>query len=343
MDPFTAIDINSHSHDEMAPYYVRGDKFIFPIRYAEIYWKKLFLDNHIDSKKQGICPISKDGFLINEQKQKTNINVDMLKEVQAETFHIDKWYASVPPSVTIDCYLFPLSESERQLIVAKHLTHPELQPLIKKMEKLMSEHKDQKKWFFKLNSVSSKDTALTDVPSGSALPILQNLVQSTRTFTYLQSDKNAQIILRPWYDIPKKYEFRCFVHEKKLRAISQYECYTYYPDFQDKKLQKTLCDRIANFYQSIKDEGKFPYEDCVMDVLVWDDAPIPSFKDQNVFIIEFNQFGGETACGASLFNWEQHEMILYFSPIPVIKFKEHESELDKLARQLDQVGGNSPP
>ena len=338
LNPFADIDINSCLHSELSPYKIKNGYFKYPNRYYELYLKNLFDQYQIDSKRTLRVEINDHGYLINDLKQITPINLEMIEYEQRKTFYIDKWYSTLKGlAVTFDCFIIQLNDEERYLLTSRQWDDKNLIDLKIKIRDIFINNRHIKWWFIKLNSVSPKD----DSKSGkqhkynSITRIIHRLVDSDRTFIFLKHDDNCQIVLRPWYDLPEKYEFRCFIYKKKLRAISQYSCYTYYPEFQDKNTQSDIQNRIIKFYNSIS--KYLPFQDCVMDIIIWDQSNLPSYMNQQIYIIEFNEFGGETPCGAGLYNWIIDYDLLYNSRWPVIRFVEHESEIDQLARQLDNL------
>lgn len=344
LNPFEKIDINSCLHEELAPYGLTDSHFYCETHYYDLYLKNLFDQNQIQygSEEKGKIQVPTDsmGFLLNIDGQSTNIDLDRIQYEQRKTFYIDEWYPlvnKIASSLTFKCYIINLTKKHRQLLISKQFDNPGLQNLKKKIRKIMIKNHHIKWWFVKLNSVSPKDENKSGKQHkfNSVNLILKRLVESERTFTFLVNDDNARIILRPWLDIDEKWEFRCFIRNRKLRAISHYKCYTYYPEFQDKSVQETIRQRITKFFQSAKPH--IPYDDCVMDIVIWDDSEMPSFQNQHIHIIEFNEFGGETPCGAGLYNWVIDFDILYKSKSPPIRFVEEESEIDKLARELDSL------
>lgn len=70
-----------------------------------------------------------------------------------------------------------------------------------------------KKCFARLDTLSSKP----NFPYYSSTEIIQDLQRSERTKPYFA--KNMPIIIREYLDL-HSFEFRCFVHDKKLRGIS---------------------------------------------------------------------------------------------------------------------------
>ena len=142
--------------------------------------------------------------------------------------------------------------------------------------------------------------------------------QSERILNTLEIDGFDQyLILSEWKNIPSEFEFRCFVYKNKLRAITQYgKEFETNVLFSSKKDYLKILEKIKTFYNSIKNH--IPYDDCIMDVLVWDEKQ--KSNNMGVFLIEFNCFGAETPAGSGLFNWIQDHHVLYQSDKPVLRF-----------------------
>lgn len=95
--------------------------------------------------------------------------------------------------------------------------------------------------------------------------------------------------------MPQDHEFRCFVSNRTLHAISQYHCYTKFPALQDSAHVLQIRDTITKFHDAVK--NGFPMADYVLDVVV--------FPDMSCHVIEVNPFGPHMSSGAGLFNWEK--------------------------------------
>jgi hypothetical protein len=100
------------------------------------------------------------------------------------------------------------------------------------------------------------------------------------------------LVLRKWYDIHPSMEFRCFVRNKQLVAISQRDETNFYDFLVEKKNE--LRDKITDFWHQHV-EQVFPLENYTMDVYVARTGP--------VFIIDFNVYGPPTQ--SFLFDWAQ--------------------------------------
>ena len=108
----------------------------------------------------------------------------------------------------------------------------------------------------------------------------------------VQPNVDYVLILRKWTDINPGHEFRCFVKNKSLFAVSQRDGMTFYKHLANDR-SSILRDIRTFFDEHIKE--RFPLQDYVFDVM-------RSAKD-TVKLIDFNPFG-ETTDGL-LFDWEE--------------------------------------
>ncbi|KAG0297847.1 hypothetical protein BGZ96_004498 [Linnemannia gamsii] len=102
----------------------------------------------------------------------------------------------------------------------------------------------------------------------------------------------VDLVLRKWFDLAPSMEFRCFVRDNKLVAISQRDM-TYY-DFL-KGIQDELEDKIVDFFED-RINGHFPDSDYTFDVY------ITRNKDR-IYLIDFNPFAQKT--DSLLFDWKE--------------------------------------
>jgi len=146
----------------------------------------------------------------------------------------------------------------------------------------------------------------------NAQQILTLLTKSQRIFSdinfYYQyrvpdtSSSKLCLILRDFVrDLPVDHEFRCFVRNKKMTAISQYYCYHTWPALQDRNHVLQCRDAMVNFHNSISHAISMP--DYVIDFVVY-----PDFQ---CHIIELNPFGAAMSSGSALFHWLKDYKLLY--------------------------------
>lgn len=109
-----------------------------------------------------------------------------------------------------------------------------------------------------------------------------------------QINLNFYLILRKWIEIDPSTEYRCFVRNNNLIAISQRDYTSYYDHIINQK-DEIIEDIVLFFEEHIKDN--FPDENYVFDIYR---------KRKNlVKLVDFNPFGKVT--DSLLFEWEELE------------------------------------
>jgi len=192
--------------------------------------------------------------------------------------------------------------------------------------------------FMRLSARSPKDYGPHMlVASMSGKDIFDRVVKSSRSRCSLSEHieskdpaKSTHIILMPWMDdLMDSCEFRCFIHNKSLNAISQYDCYHPSPLLADVEMAVYFRDYIDYFHEQIKD--RIPYSSYVMDVVI---APNPinplssssrSNDNKNQWfcnLIEFNPFFADGSSGASCFDWKSdYDIIMKTRSPPLIRIR----------------------
>ncbi|KAK3822139.1 MAG: D123-domain-containing protein [Linnemannia gamsii] len=107
-----------------------------------------------------------------------------------------------------------------------------------------------------------------------------------------QRPETVELVLRKWFDLAPSMEFRCFVRDNKLVAISQRDM-TYY-DFL-RGIQEELEDTIVDFFED-KVNGNFPDSDYTFDVYI-------TRNRERIYLIDFNPFAQKT--DSLLFEWQE--------------------------------------
>jgi hypothetical protein len=131
---------------------------------------------------------------------------------------------------------------------------------------------------------------------------LNLLLTSERVYAdmidWLNFGEPEQIVLREWEpELTTEYEFRAFVYNNKMTAISQYDHYTAYPTLQDEKedIKKAILASWKELHSSV---GECTY--------VADFAYLASSKTAK--LVELSPFLDVT--GPALFNWERDKRLL---------------------------------
>ena len=139
----------------------------------------------------------------------------------------------------------------------------------------------------------------------SGAEALELLCDSERVYDDLRDaiDKtdpfSMNIGICEWVDIPFEMEFRGFVKNKQLTALTQYYHYIYFKDLPRQK--EIITNAILKFFDEIKDIIQL--KDYIIDFVI-----IP----ERIMVLEFNPFVPGTEAG--LFSWKTEKNILEQGP-----------------------------
>eukprot|EP00007_Cunea_sp_BSH-02190019_P001082 CAMPEP_0174235266 /NCGR_PEP_ID=MMETSP0417-20130205/4772_1 /TAXON_ID=242541 /ORGANISM="Mayorella sp, Strain BSH-02190019" /LENGTH=348 /DNA_ID=CAMNT_0015313751 /DNA_START=167 /DNA_END=1210 /DNA_ORIENTATION=+ len=128
-----------------------------------------------------------------------------------------------------------------------------------------------------------------------------------------------KIVIREWMCIPLQFEFRGFVRERRLNALSQYYHKCFYQDVHE---NHELCrDLICDFYERIKDQ--IPIASCICDFVV-------DLDQKRVLIVELNPFD-PLGTDAAMFNWKTDHEVMFNGPF---EFRWESKEVVGLEKHL---------
>lgn len=183
-----------------------------------------------------------------------------------------------------------------------HLYREELDDFVKKYEPIYADIFNGQRYFVRTENVSLKYGHHGAGPYRNLREIIESLtscIQGHRPLT--PETQSVTLYLFPWLEtLSGSYEFRVFVHNKRITAISQqllYKAYDHMKENASRIVQKVL----EYFEEVIKeriDQDSYTYDFALLS------GEIPYF-------IEVNCFGKEYAAGSSLFHWLLDESILY--------------------------------
>lgn len=159
--------------------------------------------------------------------------------------------------------------------------------------------------FARTSAHSPKDTGI-DRSAGqqgrsftTPTDLLYTISISERCLSYIDAtyypDRN--VWLAPYTNLSDTHHFRIFIRDGKVRAISQ-------NDYLDRYSGDTisLIEKVRAIWEDIRDDVW--YLDACMDI---------ALLDNEVKIIEFNEFGASSLAGGSHYNWIQDMHTLYYS------------------------------
>lgn len=160
------------------------------------------------------------------------------------------------------------------------------------------------------------------------------------TATYANIDEfPIHVVLRKWEPLlDPEFEFRGFVHNKQLTALSQYNHYAYFPEIVERK--EELQEAITSYWEaSVRAKVEAP--SYVVDFAV--------LTDGRVCVVELNPFAKTT--GGALFSWKGDEAVLHNGPF---EFRVHEKPvsdmeeffqycLEQACEDVDESSQETPP
>ncbi|BGP32516.1 hypothetical protein JCM10296v2_004297 [Rhodotorula toruloides] len=113
-----------------------------------------------------------------------------------------------------------------------------------------------------------------------------------------------ELVLKKWFDMPRSQEWRCFVRENRLLAISQRDT-TFYGFLQGDEVKANLRTQISDFWaREIRD--KAPLSSYIFDLYLTRDS-------SRLFLIDLNPFSPRTD---TLLFPPSHLLSLHQSPSP---------------------------
>eukprot|EP01126_Amoeba_proteus_P006191 TRINITY_DN12150_c0_g1_i1.p1 TRINITY_DN12150_c0_g1~~TRINITY_DN12150_c0_g1_i1.p1 ORF type:complete len:341 (+),score=75.12 TRINITY_DN12150_c0_g1_i1:453-1475(+) len=115
--------------------------------------------------------------------------------------------------------------------------------------------------------------------------------------TCLKDDSQTltHIVVRKWEEILPEFEFRCFVYNHSITAITQYYKSTFVPQMVEMK--EEIQEMIHEFF-SVQIKNRIPVENYVLDLAV-----IPASKQ--IWVVEINN--PPPVAGQALFDWKNEE------------------------------------
>ncbi len=200
------------------------------------------------------------------------------------------------------------------------LYRDEIDLVAKELDKLYPNIFNGIGYFVRVNNVSLKYGQHKVGPYYSFKQILESIVSSISGHTPIYPDTSElTIYLLDWVEIKPKDEFRVFVFENKITAISQQNLYSllFEEDKNKKDFESELKSKlnlIENYFYSVMINKITWVKSYTFDFAIINSQP---------YLIELNSFGKEYAAGSALFHWILDEDILYnkFESNDIVEFR----------------------
>jgi hypothetical protein len=164
-----------------------------------------------------------------------------------------------------------------------------------------NKHDDEKfpGYFVRAGDVSLKYGMHGNIPHKSFKTIIESIISCPLYHTPMNAEF-ISLYLVPWIEINPDLEFRVFVHNVNVCAISQQHLY---------RKNNTLNDELAVYYcRMIVD---YIFDEVILQIDLQSFCLDICIVDEKPYFIEINPFGAEYSSGSALFHWIVDSDILY--------------------------------
>ena len=158
---------------------------------------------------------------------------------------------------------------------------------------------DNRKYHIRTDHHSLKSSKFGLIFYDNFYDIIISLITCSETHVgFLLKDQIINLYFIDWIQIDKFKEFRVFIKDYNIMAISQQ--YIYEPNkwFQNKSIpfMTEKMNKIINYFdKNIKNK--------LMNISISDTSLDIAFVNDKLYMIELNPFGKEYSSGSALFNW----------------------------------------
>jgi len=155
--------------------------------------------------------------------------------------------------------------------------------------------------FFRSENVRFKTGKHGIGPYANAMELIQTICTCKNNHSPLNgktTNDNLTIYVLPWKNIEWDKEFRVFVKDSNIIAISPQHLYKIWPTNNVSRIDEYV-QRILEYFEKIKHYSCFP-DSYSMDIALIED---------DVYFIEMNGYGAEYSTGSGLFHWTRDEFL----------------------------------
>ena len=193
-----------------------------------------------------------------------------------------------------------------------HIYDDELNAMCEQYEHLFPKGK----WFIRSDRVSLKEGMYGVGPYTSFKSMIESSVSSGDGHNVFEPDDiEINFYLFPWLDINEDKEFRIFVYNNEITAISSqhlYQVNNWLSKLSDDKIKEAVYKILLYFDEHIKDKMTY------MGSYTMDLALVEPNND--LYFIEPNSFGKYYAAGSALYSWIYDHDILYDDKVVTVRY-----------------------
>jgi len=174
----------------------------------------------------------------------------------------------------------------------------DIEDMIKKYEPNINW--DNRGFFVRAEDVSLKYGMHGNIPHKNMQTILESIITCPKSHAPI-GDPTITLYFFPWHEIHTDLEFRVFVKDNQITAISQQHCYRKNNTLNKENIHQYVNLIIEYFKSTIVRKISHISSYC-MDICILEGQP---------YFIEINPFGKEYSSGSALFHWLNDEDKLY--------------------------------
>ena len=219
-----------------------------------------------------------------------------------ELFHKDNYQMLTLDAVDL-CWMKKASQIGAHTGKFSHLFDDELEATCKKYKDMVPKGK----WFIRTERVSLKFGQYGCGPYDDIEKILKSLVSSRIGHECFKADDTeCRLYFMQWKDINPDKEFRIFVFNNSITAISTQNLYSvndWLNSLNDNEIKDIVYKILTFFDENIKDKMSYMIN-YTMDLALIE-------PDDTPYFIEPNSFGKYYAAGSALFQWVIDHDILH--------------------------------
>jgi hypothetical protein len=289
---------NTSNHSNYSPFLFTDENTIIDIEYYNCLPEKLQIVLHCEITNI----IINEKFIYPHEDQLEHPQYFILYEIFNGQYREEYWYDPKLDSWPNSKFLIKLNKKDVESLLQQKVP----QNLLTKIDNLIKNSFINEELFFKFSCGSVKhDQQLIPVKSG--LEIINEILSSKRLLYDLEKASRYAwiqnyVVLSKWIEIDEccleekgKYEYRIFVKDKQVRAISQ----------QNWNKRYIYIEERENIFQKITDLiDRTHVKRGVCDV--WYDK-----KNDKCWLIEINPFGPGLSSGSASFHWIRDKNVLW--------------------------------
>lgn len=200
--------------------------------------------------------------------------------------NVSNWYPRLRDNTFFTTFV-KLTDKEMIVLANGRVDDPLAPQIIERIDAAMDQIPMRWRSFVSADTVAPTDTGRFTSKFGavvSAESAWRVLCESSKVRLAVANGDTDTIVVRPYRPLTRPREFRLFIYNGELKAMSQYWLTRHFRRLNDDSLKSTFWNEAKKFVQSIK--SKLPEQTLVMDVYFT--------RHHRIMIMDLNPWGPPT-------------------------------------------------